>query len=53
MTSHLFSPFEIRGVALRNRVVVSPMWQYLGGVDGAPTVAHTVHLGRLARVARD
>ncbi|GAY10985.1 NADH:flavin oxidoreductase/NADH oxidase [Pseudonocardia sp. N23] len=47
MTSHLFSPFEIRGVALRNRVVVSPMWQYLG-VDGAPTVAHTVHLGRLA-----
>lgn len=47
MTTHLFSPFEIRGVRMRNRVVASPMWQY-AGVDGAPTTTHTVHLGRLA-----
>lgn len=47
VTSHLFSPFAVRGVRLRNRVVASPMWQY-AGVDGAPTATHTVHLGRLA-----
>jgi 2,4-dienoyl-CoA reductase-like NADH-dependent reductase (Old Yellow Enzyme family) len=43
----LFSPVEIRGVRLKNRIVVSPMWQY-SGVDGRPTDAHTVHYGRLA-----
>jgi 2,4-dienoyl-CoA reductase-like NADH-dependent reductase (Old Yellow Enzyme family) len=43
----LFSPIEIRGVRLKNRIFVSPMWQY-SGVDGAPTPAHTVHYGRLA-----
>ncbi|MSY82789.1 MAG: hypothetical protein F2687_05040, partial [Actinobacteria bacterium] len=25
---HLFTPLKIRGVTLRNRVVVSPMCQY-------------------------
>jgi len=44
---HLFSPLEIRGVRLKNRIVASPMWQY-SGVDGVPTAAHTVQYGRLA-----
>ncbi|WP_432827294.1 NADH:flavin oxidoreductase/NADH oxidase [Dactylosporangium sp. CA-092794] len=47
MSANLFSPLEIRGVRLKNRVVASPMWQYCG-VDGAPTDTHAVHLGRLA-----
>jgi 2,4-dienoyl-CoA reductase-like NADH-dependent reductase (Old Yellow Enzyme family) len=47
MPPTLFSPIEIRGVRLPNRVVVSPMWQY-SGVDGRPTPTHTVHYGRLA-----
>ena len=47
MSHDLFSPLEIRGVRLKNRVVASPMWQY-SGVDGAPTDTHAVHLGRLA-----
>ncbi|TVT60949.1 NADH:flavin oxidoreductase/NADH oxidase [Amycolatopsis rhizosphaerae] len=47
MSATLFSPIEIRGVRLKNRVVVSPMWQY-SGVDGRPTQTHTVHYGRLA-----
>jgi 2,4-dienoyl-CoA reductase-like NADH-dependent reductase (Old Yellow Enzyme family) len=47
MAPGLFSPIEIRGVRLKNRIVASPMWQY-SGVDGRPTRAHTVHYGRLA-----
>lgn len=47
MSPNLFSPLEIRGVRLKNRVVASPMWQY-SGVDGTPTDTHIVHLGRLA-----
>lgn len=47
MTAHLFSPLEIRGVRLKNRVVASPMWQY-AGIDGQPTDTHIVQLGRLA-----
>ncbi|MFD2416451.1 NADH:flavin oxidoreductase/NADH oxidase [Amycolatopsis pigmentata] len=47
MAPDLFSPIEIRGVRLKNRIVASPMWQY-SGVDGRPTHAHTVHYGRLA-----
>jgi 2,4-dienoyl-CoA reductase-like NADH-dependent reductase (Old Yellow Enzyme family) len=48
MTPNLFTPFEIRGVRLKNRVVAAPMWQY-AGVDGQPTDTHTVQLGRLAQ----
>lgn len=47
MTAHLFTPLQIRGVHLKNRVVASPMWQY-AGVDGRPTDTHIVQLGRLA-----
>ena len=43
----LFSPFQIRGVTLRNRIAVSPMCQY-SCVDGVATDWHLVHLGSRA-----
>jgi 2,4-dienoyl-CoA reductase-like NADH-dependent reductase (Old Yellow Enzyme family) len=43
----LFTPFKMRGVVSRNRVVVSPLSQYLA-VDSAPTDWHLVHLGKFA-----
>ncbi len=43
----LFSPLEIRGVALRNRIAVSPMCQY-SAQDGLPNQWHLVHLGSRA-----
>jgi 2,4-dienoyl-CoA reductase-like NADH-dependent reductase (Old Yellow Enzyme family) len=43
----LFTPFRMRGVTLRNRIVVSPMCQYLA-VDGAPQEWHFAHHGRFA-----
>ena len=43
----MFTPFKLRGLTLRNRVVVSPMCQY-SAVDGAPTDWHLVHLGSRA-----
>ena len=46
-TSALFSPFTIRALTLRNRVVVSPMCQY-SSVDGFATDWHLVHLGSRA-----
>ena len=42
--SHLFTPLEIRGVRLRNRIAVSPMCQY-SCEDGFATAWHMVHLG--------
>lgn len=48
LTPGLFSPLEIRGVTLRNRVGVSPMCQY-SGVDGMATDWHLVHLGSFAK----
>jgi 2,4-dienoyl-CoA reductase-like NADH-dependent reductase (Old Yellow Enzyme family) len=45
--SQLFSPFEVRGLALRNRIVVSPMCQY-SCRDGVLTDWHLVHLGSRA-----
>src|SRR6187431_1538604 len=44
---HLFEPLTIRGVTLRNRIVVSPMCQY-SAVDGFPDDWHLVHLGSRA-----
>ncbi|MDE3176156.1 MAG: NADH:flavin oxidoreductase/NADH oxidase [Pseudomonadota bacterium] len=44
---HLFSPLSLRGVALPNRVVISPMQQYVAGDDGLPTDFHLQHYGRL------
>ncbi len=46
-TPALFTPFTLRGVTLRNRIVVSPMCQYLA-VEGAPQEWHVAHHGRLA-----
>lgn len=46
--SKLFSPAYLRGLALPNRIVVSPMCQYVA-VDGAATSWHLVHLGGLAQ----
>jgi 2,4-dienoyl-CoA reductase-like NADH-dependent reductase (Old Yellow Enzyme family) len=44
--SHLFSPLTLRGVTLRNRVMVSPMQQYMAGADGLPGDFHRQHYGR-------
>lgn len=46
-TPMLFTPFTLRGVTTRNRIVASPMCQYHSD-DGGPTDWHTVHIGRLA-----
>ena len=43
----LFSPLSIRGVTLKNRVVISPMCQY-SAVDGVANDWHLVHLGQFA-----
>ena len=43
----MFTPFRVRGVTLKNRVVVSPMAQY-SCVDGLPADYHLVHLGARA-----
>jgi anthraniloyl-CoA monooxygenase len=43
----LFAPFRLRGLDLRNRVVVSPMDMY-SAVDGMPNDFHLVHLGARA-----
>jgi len=45
--SHLFSPFTLRGLTLRNRTVVSPMCQY-SAKGGFTDDYHLVHLGRFA-----
>src|SRR5579859_7393402 len=45
----LFQPYRLRGVTLRNRVMVSPMCQYsCEALDGFATVWHLVHLGSRA-----
>src|SRR5690348_13361123 len=46
--SQLFTPIDLRGLTVRNRVWVSPMCQY-SAVDGVPNDWHLVHLGSLAR----
>lgn len=40
---HLFSPLNIRDVALRNRIVMSPMCMYSAGEDGLATDWHLAH----------
>jgi 2,4-dienoyl-CoA reductase-like NADH-dependent reductase (Old Yellow Enzyme family) len=47
MTAQLFTPVEIGGVTLPNRIVVSPMCQY-SAVDGSAQPWHQVHYGMLA-----
>lgn len=43
----MFTPYAVRAVTLKNRVVVSPMAQY-SAVDGVPGEFHLVHLGARA-----
>ncbi|MDB5832071.1 MAG: salicylyl-CoA 5-hydroxylase, partial [Caballeronia sp.] len=43
----MFTPFTVRGVTLKNRVVVSPMAQY-SAVDGIAGDYHLMHLGARA-----
>ncbi len=43
----MFTPFGVRSVQLKNRVIVSPMAQY-SCVDGVPGDYHLVHLGARA-----
>jgi 2,4-dienoyl-CoA reductase-like NADH-dependent reductase (Old Yellow Enzyme family) len=47
MTSALFQPFQLRGLSLENRIMVSPMCQY-SAVDGSMTDWHFAHLGMLS-----
>ncbi len=44
----MFVPFRVRGIELKNRVVVSPMAQYRA-IDGNPTDWHFVHYAERAK----
>jgi NADPH2 dehydrogenase len=52
MTSALFQPIRFRGLALANRIMVSPMCQY-SAIDGSMTDWHLAHLGMLANSGAD
>lgn len=45
--SRLFAPLTLRGLTLRNRIVVSPMAMY-SAAEGVAADFHLVHLGRFA-----
>ena len=47
MMSHLFSPWQLEGLRLPNRIVIAPMCQY-SATDGTPGDWHMIHLGHLA-----
>lgn len=47
-SANLFSPFELKGVRLRNRIAVPPMCQYLAQ-DGLANGWHAAHYAALAR----
>ena len=47
MTATLFRPLTLRGLTLRNRIVISPMCQY-SAEDGFATDWHLVQYGRFA-----
>lgn len=44
----LFQPFNIRGLTLKNRLVVPPMVHYRAGPGSTCGAFHNVHLGRYA-----
>ncbi|MES0862612.1 bifunctional salicylyl-CoA 5-hydroxylase/oxidoreductase [Ruegeria sp. SCPT10] len=48
LRSPMFTPFKLREMTLKNRIVVSPMAQYKA-VDGAPTDWHLAHYGERAK----
>src|ERR1700712_3224440 len=43
----LFTPLEVDGLELTNRIVIAPMCQY-SAVEGCMTDWHLIHLGHLA-----
>jgi anthraniloyl-CoA monooxygenase len=43
----MFTPFQLRGLSLKNRVIVSPMATYMA-CDGMPADFHLVHFGARA-----
>jgi len=45
--SLLFSPIDLHGITVRNRLWVAPMCQY-SAVDGIPNTWHLVHLAQFA-----
>ena len=45
--SLLFSPIDLHGITVRNRLWVAPMCQY-SAVDGVPNSWHLVHLAQFA-----
>lgn len=47
MSSTMFSPMELRGITIPNRITVSPMCQY-SATDGVPGDWHIAHLGQFA-----
>jgi 2,4-dienoyl-CoA reductase-like NADH-dependent reductase (Old Yellow Enzyme family) len=47
MPAKLFTPLELGGVTLPNRIVISPMCQYQAD-DGSMNDWHLIHLGHLA-----
>ena len=47
--AHLLSPFSIRGVRLRNRVVFQPHFTALGHLDGMPSDDHVAYHEERAR----
>ncbi len=44
---HLFTPFRVGGLELRNRIVIAPMCQY-SAEEGRATDWHVIHWGHLA-----
>ncbi len=46
-TAHLFAPYTLKSLTLRNRIMVSPMCEY-SSVDGFANDWHLVHLGSRA-----
>ena len=48
VTPLLFTPIPLRGLALENRIMVSPMCQY-SALEGCATEWHVIHLGSLAQ----
>jgi 2,4-dienoyl-CoA reductase-like NADH-dependent reductase (Old Yellow Enzyme family) len=47
VASALFQPLALRGLELRNRIVISPLCEY-SAVEGCATDWHVIHLGHLA-----
>jgi 2,4-dienoyl-CoA reductase-like NADH-dependent reductase (Old Yellow Enzyme family) len=47
MPAQLFTPFQLGGLTLPNRVVVSPMCQY-AATEGVPGKWHLAHFGQFA-----